>query len=437
MTSDAGKLIKEWGKPDKRVQAHLKRRKWIIIGIICAVFLLLVYLVLNNVLGLIFRPVTSLNSIPQGQDWAMFGRNPLHSASLTAASTLPQGTVKTLLSTGAGINSSPVVANGTVYIGSRDHKLYAVDTASGTLRWQFEAGSWIESSPAVVDNVVYVGSNDGKFYALDAASGKKKWEYSTRYVIRSSPAVADGMIYFGCNDYAIHALDVDNGKQIWQVNTGWDIQSSPVVANGILYIGTGGSYFYAVDAQHGKVRNQFNAYKPVVSSPAVKDGVVYFCNADGYFYAINGKSCNWILENKIRPMWAVLYVYGGAPKPPDSSGFIWSQQIGTFGSNSASSPTIDGNNLFIGTGQKVVSLDLQSHSKRWEVTTGGIISTTPLVAGNLVYVTCENGHLYILDSATGEQYKDINIGGSLTTSPAIAGSTIYISSSDGNLYAVN
>jgi eukaryotic-like serine/threonine-protein kinase len=430
----AGKLISEWGKTDKRVEAHYKRRKWIIIGVACLVFLLLVYWILNNMLGLVFRPVTSLNSVPQAQDWAMFGRNPLHSGGLNPVSALPDGSIKKVISTGATINSSPVVADGTVYIGSRDHYLYAIDTASGLVRWKFATGSWVESSPAVVNNVVYSGSNDGNLYALAADNGKMIWEYSSKFVIRSSPAVADGIVYFGSNDYAIHAVNTENGKEIWKVNAGSDVQSSPVIADGILYVGTGGEYFFAVDARHGSIRNQFNAYKPVVSSPVVKDGVVYFCNSDGYLYAMDGQSRNWLFENKIRPMWAVLYVYGGAPKPPVASGYLWSLPLGE---PSTSSPVIAGTNLFIGAGRKVVSVDLQSHEKRWEAVIGGTVSSTPLVVGNLVYVTNENGHLYVIDSNTGEKLKDIAVGGSITTSPAISGSTVYISSSDGNLYAVN
>jgi eukaryotic-like serine/threonine-protein kinase len=433
MTFHAGKLIDEWGKPNKKVEAHLKRRKWIIVSILCVIFLLLVYFVLNNVMGMVFRPVTSLNSAPQASDWAMFGRNPLHSAGASAAGVLPRGTVKPVLTTGSPINSSPVIVGSTLYIGSRDGNLYAMDIPSGSVLWKFKTGSWVESSAAVVNNVVYVGSNDGKMYALAADSGRKIWEYSSKFVIRSSPAVAGGLLYFGSNDFCIHALKTDSGKQAWQVNANADVQSSPVVSEGILYVGTGSEYFYAIDALHGSVRNQFNSFKPVMSSPVVKDGVVYFCSSDGYLYAMDGQSKNWFMENRIRPMWSALYIYGGAPRPPPTSGFLWSLPLGD---SSISSPSIEGNNLYVGAGRKLVSVDLQNYGIRWEAETGGEVTTTPLVAGSMVYVTSENGHLYVFDSTTGEQLKDIEVGGIITTSPAIYGSTIYVSSQDGTLYAV-
>ena len=40
-----------------------------------------------------------------------------------------------------------------------------------TLRWKFKTGGPIHASPVIVDGTVYVGSTDGTLYALDA----KRW----------------------------------------------------------------------------------------------------------------------------------------------------------------------------------------------------------------------------------------------------------------------
>lgn len=74
-------------------------------------------------------------------------------------------------------NSSPAVADGVVYIGSRNGKLYAIDAASGSQKWVYQTNGPITSSPAVADGVVYIGSWDFSLYAIDATSGTKKWSY--------------------------------------------------------------------------------------------------------------------------------------------------------------------------------------------------------------------------------------------------------------------
>jgi len=63
------------------------------------------------------------------------------------------------------------VADGVVYIGSGDDKVYALDATSGTKLWTFTTGGAVTSSPAVANGAVYVGSNDGKVYAFDLAGG--------------------------------------------------------------------------------------------------------------------------------------------------------------------------------------------------------------------------------------------------------------------------
>jgi hypothetical protein len=43
--------------------------------------------------------------------------------------------------TGNGVNSSPAIgSDGTVYVGSIDHKLYAINGKSGVKLWEFETG---------------------------------------------------------------------------------------------------------------------------------------------------------------------------------------------------------------------------------------------------------------------------------------------------------
>jgi outer membrane protein assembly factor BamB len=75
------------------------------------------------------------------------------------------------VSTGAAIFSSPTVANGVVYIGSQDDKLYAFDAETGTLLWSYMTGRPIDSSPVVTNGMLYVGSWDGNVYAFGLPSG--------------------------------------------------------------------------------------------------------------------------------------------------------------------------------------------------------------------------------------------------------------------------
>jgi outer membrane protein assembly factor BamB len=69
------------------------------------------------------------------------------------------------------VNSSPAIASdGTIYVGSEDGSLYALNP-DGTLKWGYDASSAVNSSPTIgSDGTVYVGSESGNLYAIKGAS---------------------------------------------------------------------------------------------------------------------------------------------------------------------------------------------------------------------------------------------------------------------------
>ena len=70
-------------------------------------------------------------------------------------------------------------SDGTIYVGSLDEKLYAINGKTGVKLWEFETGDAVESSPAIAaDGTVYVGSEDYKLFAIKTDSkglAKSPW----------------------------------------------------------------------------------------------------------------------------------------------------------------------------------------------------------------------------------------------------------------------
>jgi outer membrane protein assembly factor BamB len=250
----------------------------------------------------------------------------------------------------------------------------------------------------------------------------------------SSPAVADGVVYFGAGDYYVYALDAVTGKKLWDFETEGCVTSSPVVANGIVYIGSGSKFCYALHALSGRLRLQFKSYYLTFSSPAVSGETVYFMTFNGSLYVVDGNARTWLWEHEIKPYWIQLWAMGlPLPTPPRQSGFLWGL---TLGKRANSSPVVTDDTLYIGSDNKLLAVDLQSHQRRWEFETEGAVSSSPALADTTIYVGSEDGRLYAVDVTTGEKLWDIITGGKITSSPAVADGMVYISSHDGNLYAI-
>jgi outer membrane protein assembly factor BamB len=197
--------------------------------------------------------------------------------------------------TGAGVRSSPVVANGVVYVGSDDAGVYALNATTGQVIWKTITGAAVRSSPAVAGGVVYVGSDDKGLYALDAATGAVRWKTTTAAAVRSSPAVANGAVYVGSDDAGLYALNATTGQVLWKTTTGASVRSSPAVSNGVVYVGSDDAKVYALDASTGAVRWTVPLGAIVRSSPAVANGLVYVGSDGGslsVFDALGAIGCS-------------------------------------------------------------------------------------------------------------------------------------------------
>ena len=104
---------------------------------------------------------------------------------------------------GGEIESHPALGpNGSVIFASAEESklLVALHSVNGSEIWRYQTGKEINSSPSVTLDTVYVGSNDDYLHAVDRETGRRKWKVKTCDNVFASAAVADdGMVYIACN----------------------------------------------------------------------------------------------------------------------------------------------------------------------------------------------------------------------------------------------
>jgi outer membrane protein assembly factor BamB len=170
------------------------------------------------------------------------------------------------------IQSSPVVdRQGSVYIGAGFNSVYAL-TPDGKRKWRFDTGDYVSATPALgADGTLYIGSLDGYLYALDSRDGSLKWRFNAGAPIFSSAVVrADGTVIFGCDsDPADPAgrgsvFAVTPGEhgavQLWRYRTNDHVGSSPVIdKDGFIYVGSDDKKLHAI-AGNGSPMSTFSAW---------------------------------------------------------------------------------------------------------------------------------------------------------------------------------
>lgn len=232
-----------------------------------------------------------LSAAQDTSEWPTFRQN-LNRTGHISSGTGPKDNVERPwnFSTDSAVLSSPTVAGESLYIGSDDAHLYALNIEDGTEQWSFETGGLIRSTPTVKGNTVYFGSFDGQIYAVDASQGTERWSFDTGTTINhlpavtSSPAVVDQTIYVGNDNGTVYAISADEFTERWRFPTTDDfVNSSPAVANDTIYVASGNrgatvrdtnGHLHALDVQDGSRRWVVEADGSIQSSPAVVDETV-------------------------------------------------------------------------------------------------------------------------------------------------------------------
>jgi outer membrane protein assembly factor BamB len=305
-----------------------------------------------------------------------------------------------------GNYSSPAIgSDGTIFVGSQDGYLYAVNF-DGSLKWRFNTGGVVRSSPAVgADGTVYVGSYSNRLFALNPADGSPRWSYATHDDISSSPAIAaDGTIIFGSFDDTIYALNPDSTLK-WKYGTGQDVYSSPsIAADGTIYCGSNDDNLYAL-TPGGALKWRFETTRDIQGSPAIgADGTIYVGSRDGILYAINPDSTlKWTLLTNSQ-------IYGSPAIAPDGTIYLGSSD-----------------NLFYALNP--------DGSTKWRYVTGDDVNSSPAISANgTVFFGSNDNNLYALgpDSVPVFVYPtDYDI----ESSPTIgADGKVYFVGVDGYLY---
>jgi len=362
-----------------------------------------------TVLVLSMLPIFTFQAAPASanpsDNWPMFRGNLEHTG-YTPAAGPTDNTLLWSYQTGSGVESSPAVADGRVYVGSYDGKVYCFSAYDNTLIWSYTTGDYVFSSPAVADGRVYVGSYDSKVYCFSAYDNTLIWSYQTGGEVWSSPSVADGRVYVGSDDGKVYCFSAYDNTLIWSYQTGSYVRSSPAVADGRVYVGSDDGKVYCFSAYDNTLIWSYQTGGKVWSSPSVADGRVYVGSCDYKVYCFKDN------ENIL----------------------IWSYQTG--GPVSYSSPAVAGGRVYVGSDDyNVYCFSAYDNTLIWSYTTAFYARSSPAVADDRVYVgSIIDYKVYCFNDNENTLIWSYQTGSNVLSSPAVADGRVYVGSWDGKVY---
>jgi len=137
------------------------------------------------------------------------------------------------------METSPIVINGVMFLTTSYNHVYAVDAVTGQEFWHYKHKMGPITTyccgpnnrgVAVLDDTLYMGTLDAKLVALDAKTGNVKWSQQIAdpekgYSETMAPVAVNGKVLIGTNggEYGIRgfvkAFDAKNGNLLWTFYT--------------------------------------------------------------------------------------------------------------------------------------------------------------------------------------------------------------------------
>ncbi len=214
--------------------------------------------------------------------------------------------------------SSPVVVNGTVYVGSENGTVYAFGARTGRVKWTFRASGAVKGGVAYDNGKLFFGDYSGRMYAISAATGRKLWSVGSgsgafglgggRFY--ATPSVAFGRVYVGSTNGSVYSFSTRDGKLAWRTGTGNYVYSSAAVADehGIgptVYVGSYDGTLYALDARSGAVRWRHRAEGQISGGTQIVGDLVFYSTLNGHTTALGaatGRKVWSIAKGKFNPV---------------------------------------------------------------------------------------------------------------------------------------
>jgi eukaryotic-like serine/threonine-protein kinase len=301
--------------------------------------------------------------------------------------------IKWHLNVGSPIVSSPLLHNGILVAATYDswikgtsftgkNFLFGIDTDGGKQIWGYEIPGDVFSSPCLIDDmIIVVGSINNAVYALEGYSGNIRWKLETGGEVWSSPSYNGNEIFIGSDDGFVYCLDID-GKLLWKTKLNGKIRSSsPCLSfdedqRPSVFIGTYNGGMFCLNQSTGMIRWSKQITKPVMASPAIIKDKAFFAASDKRIYCFQVKdgSSIWHFETGDK---------------------IWS---------SPSISEYDGVMFFGSLDSHIYGIDIHSGRQTWKFPTMNMVDSSAAIASSMMFIGSRDGLLYVFGSETAPHY---------------------------------
>jgi outer membrane protein assembly factor BamB len=340
----------------------------------------------------------------------------------------------------------PAIAYDKVFAANRQGLVNAYDQATGKKIWSKDFATYgeegltsgvsklwsnglsakIAGGISVAYETVFFGTENGEVVALDANTGEQKWITTVKGEVLAAPAIDAGIVLINTGSGFIFALNADNGEEIWSSES--DVPplslrgvSSPAAVNGGAIIGTATGKLIVNILETGQTAweqvissatgvTELERIVDIASEPLVSGGNVYVISYDGTLAAVELRTGR----------------------------VIWKREYKSFRRMSLSGSTL----YLVDVNSNVYALDSRNGVELWSqgaLKQRLLTGVTPV--GNYLVAGDKFGYLHWFDQTDGKIVAQLEVGNDdedegIYYAPVVDGDILYTQTRDGKLVAI-
>lgn len=306
---------------------------------------------------------------------------------------------------GEAIETTPVVADGRLFVADVMGGLYAIGAADGKEIWKKNYDTGFLASPSVSGDLLVIGDIEGNLYGIDAAKGVELWKQTTEGEINGAAAFYKSNVLVTSQDGKLYCFDAKDGTPVWTYQTNDQIRCNPTLAGDRTFLGGCDGQLHVVNLETGQADGEpLPLGGPTGSTPAVLGDRAYLPIMDGVILAFDWQNRKQLWEHEDAER---AQEYRGSAAVSDQTVVVSSQF------------------------RQVDGLDAKTGEQKWRYTLKRRADASPVIAGDDVWIASTDGRLIRLSLAEGEERWVYEVRGAFYGSPAIASGRLYIADDEG------
>jgi len=349
------------------------------------------------------------------------------------------GKVDWMFKTGDDGPTAAVVKKGYVVFNTESCIIYVLKAKTGEKVWEKWLGDPLMSQPACDDENVYMAypGKDGNHHlaCMRLADGKEVWDVKINGDLISAPIIDKRSVYLTCFDGTVYRYNVPDGKLLWSQQK--FATCAPAVYNDRVFL----SLRQEVKVT-GDTTKQYEGLATLNNLSGVQEQKDLWARREAPYLVYGRATANTKVQAELDASVGFSSAPGSA-KIGQAQSNVGQASVAGCWAYQGSRPVIGDNLSFNAMGEEIQALDISTGKKVWSNTyklneegIGGRFFSPPSLVNGKLLRGSGSGDVYCLKAGSGKLLWQVKVDGPVSFQPAVAQGMVYISCDNGFLYGI-